>query len=314
MNFFQINHIISVGSVDGICTSTALLRLIGAGQTVGLEFCQAFTVDKVDLTKWEPNRMVAFVDLAINNRDPQMTADFVRRIREAGHQIMAVCDEHNASDWLTALGSFDGLLIQPVSQDAGNIKSSGALLMSLFGDNMDEHTRQLCAADAGDRMDFSTHFGGLVNQAVKSRIADDSRRVYLARYFAFNREPDETITGWIREYEEILRNHEEILAAKVDLGDGIVRVNATGRAVDMTTLMNTLYKSGARVVVCEGEMFNRSLNKKTVQIAFGTNDKSLDLLTIVKAAVPSASGFGQKVNVEPTDETAALAVIRASLK
>jgi len=184
VNFSNINHVVAVGSVDGILTSAAFLRLIGADQTVGLEFAQAFTVDKIDPTKWEPNRQVAFVDLAVNNRDPQMTADFVRRIREAGHTIVAVCDEHNAEDWLRVLGSFDGLLITPVSQDTGEIKSSGALLVKVWQDaqtkshvvffkvpEWDAHTGELCvAADAGDRMDFSTRFGGLVNQAVKSMV------------------------------------------------------------------------------------------------------------------------------------------------
>ena len=340
-----VDQIVSVGSVDGILTTAALLRLIGK-ENVGLEFTQAFTVDKVDLAKWAPGRHVALVDLAVNNRDPKMTLAFIARVRETGHTLVAVIDEHSREDWLVALGSFDGLIITPNSQDAGEYapKSSGEVLRRALSheaglyeesivdaDWYPEIDREaaiyqirectdpqvlelLAAADAGDRMDFTTHFGGLVNKSVKSAIADDTRRVYMARHFAANREADSTIQKWIKEYEEILANHQEILVAKKELGDGIVRVVATGKKIDMTTLMSTLYKGGARVVALEGEAFNKSLSRKTVQIAFGTDDKSVDLLSSVKAAVPTASGFAQKVNVDPEHETAALAAIRAVIK
>lgn len=269
----NINKIVSVGSVDGVCTSAAVLRNIVRGNNVDIVFTQAFTVDKIDPSTWTPNRNVLFVDLAVNNRDQEMTVDFLRRVIEAGHTIVGVLDEHNADDWKkvfeAAEVSFDDLAIKPVSQNECEIKSSGALLLSLLND-VDQHTRDLCeAADASDRMDFSTHFGGFVNQAVKSKIADDSRRVYLARYFAQNKDPDEIINTWIAEYEEILNSHEEIVATRQDLGDRITRVSALGKTVDMTTLMKTVYALGYSVVLTEGEMYNKSLGKKTVQISFG---------------------------------------------
>lgn len=325
----QVSQIVAVGSVDGVCTAAALLRIIGRpAEEVGLVFTQAFTVDKVDVSGWKPDRKVAFVDLAVNNREPQMTVAFVGRIRAAGHELVAVIDEHSREDWLSVLGSFEGLIIEPQSQNAASDvklfdapdgpKSSGEVLyweiLPYAADGDLQVVDLLSAATAGDRMDFTTHFGGIVNSAVKSAIADDSRRVYLARHLAFNREPDEKIRGWIAGYETILANHDKVVASKVDLGDGIHRVVATMLAVDMTTLMGRLYREGAKVVALEGEAFNKSLGRKTVQVSFGTSDKSLDLLAVVKAAVPLASGFAQKVNVDPPDEAAALAAIRAALK
>jgi len=306
-----VNFVLSVGSVDGVCTSAAVLR--NASEGAGLAFCQAFTVDKIDPAAWGEGKNVLFVDLAVNNRDEVMTVAFLTRVQAAGHQIVGVLDEHSAEDWAKAFEAAD-LAIKPVSQNTGDIKSSGALLLSLLGNEADEQTKELClAADAGDRMDFSTRFGGIVNQAVKSAIADDSRRVYLARHFAVSGEPDEKITGWIAEYEQILVSHDEIVAAKIDLGNGIHRVVATGRTVDMTTLMSRLYREGAKVVVLEGEAFNKALGRKTVQVSFGTGDRNLDLLSIVKEAVPTASGFAQKANVDPEHEEAALTAIRQAL-
>jgi hypothetical protein len=134
--------------------------------------------------------------------------------------------------------------------------------------------------------------------------------VYLAKHFAHHTEADSTIQGWIKEYEQILQNHEVILGAKQDLGDGMTRVNTVGKAVDMTTLMSQLYKTGAKIVVCEGEMFNKSLGRKTQQIAFGTNDRDLDLLSCLQQANVPASGFAQKANVEPDHEQQAIEVLR----
>jgi hypothetical protein len=312
------NYIVSVGSVDGICTSAAALQTICQPET-DIIFVQAFTVDKIDPTTWKPNSQVLFVDLAVNNRDETMTVDFLRRIIAAGHQIVGVLDEHSREDWQKAFSeaglSFDDLLIEPVSQATGDIKSSGALLLSLLAKEVDEHTGELLgAADAGDRMNFDTHFGGLVNKAVKSKIADDSRRVYLAKYFAENTQPDKTILGWIAEYDEILRNHQEIIAGRQDLGDNIVRVKTTNLAVDMTTLISELYKLGTKIVVVEGMAFNKSVGHPTLQISFGSSNSQLDILGAIKAAGITSSGFASKANVDPADEAAALAVVQALLQ
>ncbi len=315
----NINQIVAVGSIDGILTTAALLRLIGNLETP-VVFCQAFTVDKIDVSAWLQNRQVAFVDLAVNNRDKPMTKAFVERIEAAGHKIVAICDEHSREDWAEVLGSFEALeflLIQPQSQAEGKFKSSGAVLMNALADNPQLATsvEVLClSADRADAMHFDDT-GSIVNEAVKSNIADDRRRVYLARYYAdpLNSGMDSTIRTWVDEYKRILLNHELILEDKRDLGNGMVRVNAVGRAVDMTTLMSKLYKDGARVVVLEGEIFDKAAGAKVRMVSFGTSEK-IDLLACVKQVVPTASGFAQKVNVRPEDEAVALEAVRAILK
>ena len=313
----SVTRIVAVGSVDGICTAATLLRLTGRQDEVGLEFCQAFTVDKVDPTKWLHGRKVAFVDLAVNNRDPSMTRDFVSRLRAAGHELVAVIDEHSREDWLGVLGTFEGLEVEPQSQAQGTYGSSGAVLKAAVGAQADPRSLELLdAADAADRMDFTTRLGGMVNQAVKSAIQDDSRRVYLACYLATGvTGPDVTIAGWINEYQEILANHDYILAGMVDMGDGIVRILVTGYKVDVTTLMSRLYKGGARIVAMEGEAFVPAKKAKEVLVAFGTSDKSLDLMAIVRGAgVLPLGGFAQKVNVALEDEIDARNAIRAALR
>lgn len=323
MNASTINQIVSVGSVDGISTTAALLRVIG-NPNVGIVFCQAFSVDKIDPTKWEPGRVVAFVDLAVNNQDHAMTADFVKRVKAAGHTIVAIIDEHSREDWAEVYGPFGGLLIEPQSQAAGVFGSSADVLGAWLhekGIEIDGQTQSLLiAGSAGDKRDFSTHFGAYVNQAVKSAIADDTRRVYMAKHFAFSTVADEKILGWCAEYEAILLTHETIIAARVELGSGMIRVNTVGKKIDMTTLMDTLYKQGATVVVLEGMAFNPASKedptqpKQLLQVSFGTDDKSIDLMACVKASgLLPIGGFAQKVNMKPEDEAAAVAAIRSML-
>jgi hypothetical protein len=319
----MINIIVSVGSVDGICSTAAVLRTL-AEKGTKIVFTQAFTVDRIDPSYWEPKRNVLFVDLAVNNRDESMTVDFLRRIKAAGHEILGVLDEHSRENWNKAfadagLSSFNDLLIEPVSQATSDIKSSGGLLLS-FSDFIiiDEHARNLClAADAGDRMDFTTQLGGWINKAVKSNITDDSRRVYLAEHFAWHTQPDETILGWIAEYDEILANHQKIISTLWDIYDnGIVaRIIVKDRAVDMTTLMSELYKLGYSVVMVDGMFYNKSARQKTRQISFGAKPGlDIDIVNILKSAGIVASGFASKANVEPENEVAALVVLRPLLQ
>lgn len=311
------NHIVTVGSVDGVAVTAAVLRLIGKTD-VGIDFTQAFQVGAIDVSKWAPVRKVVLLDLAVNLSDHEMTKAFIARIREAGHEIVAIIDEHDADHWSGVLGSFDGLAISPVSQATGPVKSASALLwLNLLGfEGLDMHLMELLyAGECGDRRDFTTHFGRFINEAVKSDIGNNARRVYLARHFAFSHEADETILGWVKEYETILENHTAILAAKQDLGDGAVRVVTGDQQVDMTSLMNGLYRQ-YKIVVVDGVMFDPTptVKAKVALVSIATGDDTKDLVAAVKAAgIALHGGKGAKVNVDPADEAAALAAVRAYL-
>ena len=314
MRIQDITQIIAVGSIDGTATTAALLGQIGGGMAnVGIIFTQASEVDKIDPTAWLPGQLVAFVDLAVNNRDPKMTEDFVSRIKAAGHQIVAVCDEHNREDWLKILGSFDGLIIEPQSQAEGVFRSSGAVLKAALGSLADSHTIQLCeAADAADRGDFQTHFGKIINLTLKSKMGDNSRRVYLARHLAVSTQADSQIMSWMGEYEPILANNLLVISNSVWFGGvaGLVRISTIGLEVDLTVLLFELYGAGAKVVLCEGEVFIPALGKKQKMLSVSTGDKGIDLLALIKPHIPLASGFAQKVNVELGDEKEVLRLLR----
>jgi hypothetical protein len=318
-----VNTIAFTGSVDGTLTA-AVAKGLAARDCVVFP-TQAFAVDKIDPSTWAPNRRVLLVDLAVNNRKDgevetgfEMTCGFIRKVLQAGHQIVGICDEHDATDWkrvCDAVGiDFETLGVKPVSQKTGPIKSSGALLLSLLGDEANERERQLLVdANDGDRMVFTGPFGASANKAMKAKIADDSRRVYLVNHFAQHSVPDAKITEWVAEYEVIEANHRKVVESIEDLGDGIVRATSVGLTVDMTTLMSLLYKRG-KIVILVGEAFDKAAGKKLPVHAFGVPTGKGDILGALKAAGLPASGFAEKANVPPEHAAAAIEVARTWLK
>ncbi|MCB9801319.1 MAG: hypothetical protein H6773_03990 [Pseudomonadales bacterium] len=308
----QVNQVVSVGSVDGVATTAGFLSWLG--RIVPVVFTQAFQVDKIDISGWEPNRQVLFIDLAVNNQNSAMTADFVKKVRAAGHTIVAIIDEHDAQAWQQVLGeTWDSLTVKPVSQKEGEYKSSGALLQFVLGPEVTEHSLELLqAADAADKFDFSTRFGQMINQAVKSRIGDNTRRVHLAEWLAFHSEPDEKIRGWIQEYEQILANHAAVIKqATWVVPEKMIRVNTTGVVIDMSGLTVQLYKI-APVVVMEATAYHKPAGGHVSMVAFMTNRKDLDFVAALTdvEGVELLGGFASKANVTPASEAAATEVIK----
>ncbi len=312
----QVNQVISVGTVDGILTSAAVLRR--SAEDTEIEFIRPFEVDELEPSDWAAKRNVLLVDLGVNNRNKQTTIDFLQRLTGAGHSVIGILDEHNADNWKEVLKlvriSFDSLTIKPVSQKEGKIESSGALLLNVLGDTADDHTRDLCkAADAADHMDFSGHFNSLVNQAIKSKIADNSRRIYLAKHFSKVYEPDEKIRKWVTEYREILKAHEEVIENCKNLGQGIVRIDTEGRKVDMTSLLKSLYESYS-VIITESKFHKKVTDEDIDQVTFSRKPGlKINLLSTIKKVRIPCAGFAAKVNLALKDEEVALATVRQEL-
>lgn len=311
--------IIAVGSIDGILTTSALLCGIGAvrAQSINALFTQAFKVNEVNLIL--PPQRIALVDLAVNNRDEQMTIDFVRHLMDGGHEIVAVIDEHDAAAWRRVFEAcnldFEGLLIKPVSQNDCDIKSSGELLrreFDRFGYPYDYLCAELCRnADAADQMDFTGRFASIANKAVKSNIADDARRVALIWQFACGGERiSEEIQGWMVEYDAVLETHKAIMDdLQIISAEMMCRISTVGKTVDMTTLMKEAYESYDFVVV-DGESFSLKYGGKIRQISIGVNPGlDFNVLQCLQNAGIEASGFASKANLEPENEFKAMQTI-----
>ncbi len=315
--------VVAAGSVDGVCTAAAVLRIAACGRPT-VTFTQAFQVDRLAPATWAPRSRVVLVDLAVNNRDPAMTAGFLRAIVAAGHEVLAVIDEHDAHAWASCFeaAGFDpaGLAIAPVTGKGSSVNSSGALLLFALGDEPGiEVIRELClAADAGDRMDFvSNPIARDVNAAMKSAIADDTRRVRMAGLLAAGTylQSDPAVAGWIDEYSAIQRANAQIVANAESLGDGLVRCDGTGQSHDATSVMLAAYQTGAKVVILRGTAFNRATKVMEPSVSLGVAPGvKLDLLAVLRGGgIASAGGMPAKVTISPADERESIVLARTAL-
>lgn len=304
----RTNLLVAVGSVDGMAAATAFKHQVNPQAAV--YFTQAFEVDKLKPSEWPAGSQVGFLDLAVDRANHERTENFVAAVRQAGHQLLFVCDEHHAGDWRHVLGdTFDDLLIKPETHTSGGASSSSALLLRELGGLADDHTQDLLfAGDRADALDFRPYFAMVYNMAIKPAIFDNARREYLVGHFATSRVPDAQVIAWMVEYEPILATHDRLIAARVSLGDDMVRVDACGEKIDATALFMSLYKR-ARVVVLAQTI------KDQTQISIGTGDRTLDLVGALDQAGMKAGGKGQKANLlDVNDEGAAIGVLRALVK
>jgi hypothetical protein len=103
----------------------------------------------------------------------------------------------------------------------------------------------------------------------------------------------------------------EIIAARRDLGDGLVRVVTFGRTVDMTALLASLYRLGYRVAIIDGESFHQHFGRRVRQLSFGCAPRAhLNLVAALKEARIAVSGYRRKATVALADEERAIEVVR----
>jgi hypothetical protein len=319
--------VVAVGSVDGVLTAAAVKRLAGKSD-LEVVFTQAFEVGRLPRT-WHGRRMI-FVDLAVNNREPRMTLDFVYDLFApgTGNVLLAVIDEHDASAWNKVFGEMasltgedlkSSLVIRPESQGGeGGPGSSGEVLRRALvadGVELDEHTAKLLeGAEVADQGHFgSSPMAWIVNKGTKSAIGDNSRRVHLVDHLAQETIPDDKIAGWVQEYGEMEANATHLLMMAIPNPEGIIRIDTGGRRIDVTAFLFEMYEKAKVVVLVGTSAYNPAAGRPLPVVTIATGDKSLDILAVVKAAGIPAGGFAQKVNIDPADESAAIAAVRAHL-
>lgn len=305
-----VNLLVAGGSPDGMAAVAACLRN-SEGQDIRVIFTRPFEVNKIDFSSWPSKSKVGFVNLGVNNEgtppNPQLTVDFVNKIYKLGHEILFIADEHGKKAWeevlITCGHSITELRIQP--EDRGEeFPSCCAIIKKAFGESVDEHTRDLLhAGNEADLMNYETHFGRILNEAIKSNLRDSNRRLHLVRWLAFNKEPDATIERWMKEYEAIKANSISILGTRQDLGFGMSIYDGTlASRHDATFVFNNAYKTSSIVVL-----------KCSSGASIGTKMTHLNILEILQHALIPASGMPSKANFDIRYLTVAIQAIWISL-
>lgn len=311
--------LIIAGSPDGMATAAAYMNHFKK-LDVQLIFTQANQVDKIKVEDWAAKRKVTFIDLGVNNEGPQanqkLTVDFVKKINDLGHEIIEIIDEHDRNAWADVLGQcsrkLEDLLIQPQTRDKTKYTSSSAILKEALGDAIGDHAKQLLHdGDLADQMKYEG-FAKYFNEATKSKITDNGRREYLVKHFAKSDLPDETIKGWIAEYEKMEANHKLILEKPEDRGNGIFAYNCNVGLHDATKIFSQAYGADREVVALkETKIFPNG--KEQLGASIGTNRKDLNVLQTVKDAGINAYGFAAKANIATDDLENAIEAVRNKL-
>lgn len=173
-------HIVAHGDLDGIVSAvqvaracrnfpwlaeekSRLLNVMLRGP-VRTTFVQPFELDKVIINDDE---QVVVVDIAVNNRDPQTTVDFIRRL---GLNLDWWFDHHQG--WENVLGEVANPEKFAVNPD---YSSCASLIVSLT--EAPERESEVSDAEASDtRRGSLSPKGEMVEAAIKADLKDDSIR------------------------------------------------------------------------------------------------------------------------------------------
>ena len=308
----KTNFYLANGSVAGVLYVGALLSYLDKPTMQGV-FTQAQSVNTVDVTKWDKDRVVGIIDLTVNMKDAAMSADLIKRITEAGHEIFFLANNKSCAPWLEIV-DFGSFVMPPAQSD-----SLGSYLKTKLKDPSELIIKMLDAASEAEKGIFSSDYAKIVNEALKSKMGDEARRPHLAMQLAALQTPeavaaDEKINGWMKEYQTQMANHHAaIIQARVALGDGIFLYDGLKIPHDATSLMMSQYSDETQIVVLRTTLF--VAGKPTSVVTIGTHNEKWDLLTyFAERQIPNLGGIRERVNFETKDEDAAIAAVRELVK
>lgn len=157
--------IIAHGDFDGIASAVGIAKQLGiSAEQVRVIFTQPFLVDKVIIP--DDIEEIYVVDIAVNNRDAEMTQKFIWSIQ---NKLFKWYDHHQGwPDQMTR-----------ESRDVFKISCKESCAELIEGDN------QLLVADAkaaDTRRGKLSWQGLLIEQATKANITDDSTRVVAVKW------------------------------------------------------------------------------------------------------------------------------------
>ena len=200
----KANLIIAAGSVDGILTTAAALRTV-AKQDAELAFIPPATLslDEINPDSWKSGRRVLFIGLTVNGGNEESITDFMRRLTEAGHEIVGICDGNDAVVWqrvLDAVGiNVETLTVRPT---ATHSQTSAEALLNFLDEEIDSaHTLSLLMEGllTYEEGSYSDQFAEMTARVIAATPDDQSRLKYIARHFAANSYADEQISSWATE-------------------------------------------------------------------------------------------------------------------
>jgi len=274
------NLLICHGDGDGIIGAAVVIKDFNLKiNETEIVITQPFLLDKVKVS--DDVMAIFVVDIAVNNRDIDMTINF---IRENETQIVSWVDHHQGTGILEKLLGITLMFDDREPSCPSLLKNAGFKMSDDW----------LKAANACDRpTDFpATELSERYNKAFKVSLieAQDGNRTAIEqvqRAFLLellNKEKSELITDYGQRYQPILEATQKAAESFVKLVPGVGIVTLGNEKVDKTALCTEGYKKFPIVVV----RFH-SLENGEPMTMVATNNKELNLVTLF--GLPSGPPF-----------------------
>ena len=178
--------IVAHGDLDGITSAALLAEQLGISvEEVQVTFTQPFLVDKVKIA--DDMESVYVVDIAINNRNPEMTEQFIAQL---GDKLVMWYDHHEG--WPMYINNEGRFAIHPTH------KACAVYLGRRSGS-----VRVQDAIVADTREGELSETGTLIANAIKANMADDEIRLTAVKLLMNDKEQLPALQEAAKKYEAI---------------------------------------------------------------------------------------------------------------
>ena len=198
--------IVAHGDLDGIVSATLVAEQLDISvEELKVVFTQPFLLDKIDIS--DDIEKVYVVDIAINNRDPQMTEQFIEQL---GDRLVRWIDHHQG--WSKA--DDKRFIIYPTAPACATILGSGmppriAHLYQFVFDAVAADTREGELSEVGQ----------LIEKACKADLRNDNVRVAAVKWLLGDEQQKPLLEETAQKYAAIQEETEWLATAYVHDGN-----------------------------------------------------------------------------------------------
>lgn len=280
--------VIAHGDLDGIISAALVMKQFDLQmETTKILFTQPFLLDKVEVD--ENIEKVFVVDIAVNNRDTEITRKFIEKI---GDRLEYWVDHHQG---------WSGILAQ-LSEEQGQKFSifehsqSTARIIAVAWRGIEEWIADANASNTRQSYRLSAR-AYLIKEAIKADPSDNSVRETAVRWIVNGWQVDEDydkLSETRKKYWSSVQAETERLAEQYKIHHGIAVVDVRDSSNDYNETQ--LLLKGERVAPTETAVVLRKNPEGEEVITIATMDQQKNLVRLF--GLPSGASF--KVNLPVT--------------
>lgn len=286
--------VVAHGDLDGVVSAALAMGRFGLNlETTEIVFSQPYLVDKVEVP--EKIEKVFVVDIAVNNRDPEMTRKFIEKMDDRG--LLGIwCDHHQG--WPTEIvGRIDFWIkeTEACAEMLGDLDDSKWITDAIVSD-----TREGELSEQGQ----------LIEQAMKADLSDDTVREAAVRWIVNGCEKDSDYQR-LQEaqgiYQKVQAETEELAKQyKVRNGVAVVDVREAVEDYDRTQL---LLKGEQMVPTKTAVLLGKNPEGEEI-VTVATMDKAMNLVDLFglpsgapfRVSLPAANGWTVEKVIEKLNQ------------